>query len=87
MWILFLQFACTPTCEQVCTKLRSCSDIEVGVSNQLDCTNACLTQQEAIPEEDETQSRAFSEYKECVSQNTCEQISSGDCYDSGLYSW
>ena len=86
MWLVLFWLGCSSTCEQVCTKLRSCSDIELGTSNQLDCTNACVTQQEAISEE-EPESASFSEYKDCVMQQTCEQIEAGSCYDSGLYSW
>ena len=71
----------------MCAKLRSCAGVDVGIANQLDCTNACLQQQEAIPEDDDTQSVAFTEYKECVSNQTCEDVSAGVCYDENLYSW
>ena len=86
MWIVLFWLGCSPTCEQVCSKLTDCSNIELGMTNQLDCTNACLAQQEAIPDED-AESDSFANYKDCVVQETCEQIEAGVCYDSDLYSW
>ena len=85
MWAVLLWLGCSPTCEQVCTKLRGCDGVALGPTNQLDCTNACLAQQEAIPEDDDSDN--FSAYKECVIEETCDQITAGVCYDSGLYSW
>ena len=84
MLILFW-FACTTTCEQVCDKLSTCSDIDQGIGNSIDCQSACLAQQEAATNDDREES--FSDLKNCLSSSTCSDIEEGICYDEELYSW
>jgi hypothetical protein len=83
--IIFLLWSCTLTCEEVCTTISSCDNISQENTNTIDCTSACLSQQEQAEEEE--QSEAFGSLKSCLNTSTCAEIEAGVCYDEDLYSW
>ena len=83
--LLFFLWSCTVTCEEVCTSLSSCPDVVQENTNTLDCTSACLSQQEQA--QNNENGEAFDALKLCLTTNTCEDITQGVCYDEDLYSW
>ncbi len=84
--LLTLAAACTPTCEQVCRKARTC-----GVAERLaqdECELSCNSQDDLLGDwEDEELETAFDEHKRCVTSSTCEEIAAGVCYDERLFSF
>ena len=82
---LFFVRACTLTCEEVCTTISSCENLSQENTNTIDCTSACLSQQEQA--ESVGQSEAFDALKSCLNTSTCAEIETGVCYDEDLYSW
>jgi hypothetical protein len=84
MMILFI-WACTVTCEQVCTTISSCEEIEQDNISEIDCRSACLSQQEQAQEDEREE--AFDDLKSCLNTSTCDDIVEGVCYDEELYSW
>ena len=84
MLILFW-VACTFTCEQVCEKISTCTEIEQGISNAIDCRSSCLSQQEEASNDGREES--FSDLKSCLYNESCLDIEEGICYDEDLYSW
>ena len=83
--MLFLLWSCTVTCEDVCVSLASCDEISQENSNTLDCTSACLSQQEQA--QNNGQEQEFNALKSCIQTNSCADIAEGVCYDENLYSW
>lgn len=83
--LVFLLWSCTVTCEDVCTSISSCHDIVQENTNTLDCTSACLSQQEQA--QNDGNELAFDALKSCLTTSTCEDITQGVCYDEDLYSW
>ena len=84
MFILFL-WSCTLTCEEVCTTISSCENLSQENTNSIDCTSACLSQQEQAEADEQTEE--FDALKSCLNTNTCAEIEAGVCYDEALYSW
>lgn len=83
--ILFLLWACTVTCEDVCTTIASCDEIEQESTGEIDCRSACLSQQEQA--QTDGNDEAFDSLKLCITSSTCDEIAQGVCYDEELYSW
>jgi len=85
LFFIFGLWGCTATCEDVCTKIHTCDNIDQGVTNSLDCTSSCRSQQEEADLDENTE--AFDALKDCLSSKTCEEIEAGVCYEESLYSW
>ena len=83
--LIFLIWACTVTCEDVCTTLSSCDEIEQENTGEIDCRSACLSQQEQAQVDGNEE--AFDNLKSCITTSTCSDIVLGVCYDEDLYSW
>lgn len=86
---LLLLPACEPTCASTCDKLLACEDGTVDQPRVSDdeCESACELQQ-ALYEDDWENGQLredFAELKRCVSDETCEAIADGACYDPDLY--
>ena len=84
MMFLFI-WACTVTCEDVCTKLSSCDGLEQDNTSEIDCRSACRSQQEQA--QTDGNEEGFEELKSCLSTSSCVEIVDGVCYDENLYSW
>jgi len=94
MFVFFLALtgliACTPTCEQTCSKILSCE--EEGISapemNQRECENSCAAQANLYEnEEDQVLEEAFDELKSCITEQSCQDLAEGVCYDPDLFAW
>ena len=83
--IFFLTWACTVTCEDVCTTISSCDEIEQEGTGEIDCRSACLSQQEQAQTDGKEES--FDNLKSCIVTSSCSDIVQGVCYDEELYSW
>jgi len=83
--IIFLMWACTVTCEDVCTAISSCDEIEQESTGEIDCRSACLSQQEQAQVDGNEE--AFDAMKSCITTSTCAEVAEGVCYDEELYSW
>ena len=79
---------CEPSCEATCEKLLACDEVETPLVALEDCSDACLTQQQLYESwEDGQKQEALSDYKNCVSDSECADISEAVCYDEEIYSW
>ena len=83
--MFFFLWACTVTCEETCTKIMSCDEIEQEGTDEIDCRSACLSQQEQSQADGNED--AFNNLKSCITASTCSEIVQGVCYDEELYSW
>jgi len=83
-----LAAGCEPSCEQTCEDLLACEETSTDRVALDDCTAACLVQERLYDDwEDQELRDSFAEYKRCVSEETCDAIAGGSCYDEDLYSW
>ena len=79
---------CEPSCEQTCQVLLDCEETHTDRLALDDCTAACLVQERLYDDWDDTELRdGFADYKHCVMEESCADISDGICYDEALYSW
>jgi len=77
--------ACSPTCEQTCTKLRSCG---VGPDNytQQECQSSCERQRELyVSWEDQEKEQAMDAHRTCIGNSTCDEILDGVCYSPEIF--
>ena len=82
--------ACTPTCEQTCNKLLSCEEegLESPLMNLDECTSSCASQSNWYEDNEKVEQQdAFDKMKTCISNETCEDLQEGICYDSEVYIW
>ena len=82
--------ACTPTCEQTCNKLLSCEDegLEAPLMNLDECTSSCASQSNWYEDNEKVEQQdAFDELKTCITNETCEELENGVCYNSEVYIW
>jgi hypothetical protein len=83
-----LAASCEPSCEQTCEGLLACEETSTDRLALDDCTAACLVQERLYDDWEDQQLRdSFADYKHCVSEDSCESIAEGSCYDEDLYSW
>ncbi len=92
LWTLLiltlLAAGCEPTCEQTCEELLACDEVESDRVALDDCTAACLVQQQVYDDwEDIELQQGFADYKRCISEESCDAIADGACYDEDLYAW
>ena len=79
---------CEPSCEQTCEVLLDCDETHTDRLALDDCTAACLVQERLYDDWEDTELRdSFTEYKTCVTEESCQDIADGICYDEELYSW
>lgn len=78
--IVALASGCTPTCSEVCRKVRDC-ELDSPRTTQDECVTAC-EQQEALYDawEDEDKLDAYHEERRCLGRSSCEEIADGVCY-------
>ena len=82
---IILSAGCAPTCDQTCSKLAGCDQIE---TSEEECTSACNAQQNLYEDwGDEDKITAFEELKECVADSECGSVADGVCYDSEIFVW
>jgi hypothetical protein len=76
---------CSVNCTNACKKLLSC-DLQDGLVLLDECEDSCQ-RQEVLYElwEDEEKEQALVDHERCVISSTCDEISSGVCYDSELF--
>lgn len=82
--------ACTPTCEQVCTKILTCEDdgLNTPMMNLDECTSSCAAQSNWYEDNEKVEQQdAFDELKSCISDETCEDLQAGVCYNEDVYVW
>jgi len=82
--------ACTPTCEQTCTKLLSCEDegLNTPMMNLDECTSSCAAQSNWYEDNQKVEQQdAFDQLKSCIYSETCESVLDGVCYDEDVYIW
>ncbi|MFT4975081.1 MAG: hypothetical protein ACI8S6_000968 [Myxococcota bacterium] len=85
---LMLLAGCEVSCENTCEKLLACEEVETPLVAEVDCQQACVTQETLYDGWDDLIKRqALTDYKTCVSENTCGDIAEGVCYDEDIYSW
>ena len=89
-----LSFACTPTCEQVCSKLHSCDELNLDNRPETECKVECQFQQGVYEARNEDEDEphpekleAFEDYKRCIDEASCDDLVAGECYDPELYAF
>ena len=87
--LLLALTACDATCRQACQKMVDCAEVDTTGNVDAECREACLTQELLYDEqwENDVLTEAFSDQRNCVRDNTCEDIAGGVCYDEELWAW
>lgn len=79
---------CTPTCQDVCTKLVACDGLPTERMTEGECEEQCSLQQDRYNTWDDVAKReAFDDELTCLYESTCEQVAAGACYDEDVYSF
>ncbi|MCB9670099.1 MAG: hypothetical protein H6734_11550 [Alphaproteobacteria bacterium] len=77
--------ACTPRCQEVCTKVLDCGIESTRVSHD-ECILSCQLEENLFDVwEDKEKAAAFKAHKRCIRSSTCEEIAEGTCYDELLF--
>lgn len=77
--------ACTPRCQEVCSKVLDCGIESTRVARG-ECIASCQTEQALYDTwEDTEKQKAFKEHKRCIRSSSCEEIAAGECFDERLY--
>jgi len=83
-----LAAGCEPTCQRTCKKLVDCDEIETPRVAVDECEDSCNRTEALYEDWDDEQLRtAFDDYKTCVSDESCQAIADGACYDPDLFIW
>lgn len=86
--LLFGAQGCEPTCENTCEKLLECDEVETPRVSEDDCTTSCIIHEEMYEDWEDSQLRnAHGEAKQCIAEASCEDLSTGTCYDEELFIW
>ena len=87
-------WACTPTCDKVCTKLHDCELLVLGDAPKTECVLECQLQERTYGDLEETEvdtgaqlQQSFEDLKGCIMDETCDNLANGACHDSNIYSW
>ena len=79
---------CEPTCENTCEKLLECDEVDTPRVSEDDCTTSCIIQEEMYEDWEDAQLReAHGDAKQCIKDNTCEDLATGTCYEDELFIW
>lgn len=88
MILLLALLGCTPTCDEVCTKLVGCGNAGTELLNADDCSEQCQRQQTLYDHWKDVQLRdAFDDSLKCYQQSSCDEIADGGCYDQAIWSY
>lgn len=80
---------CNPPCSTLCRKLLDCEGVETPRVGQDECEASCLVQERLYEDawDDPALRDKFRAHKQCLSDESCEDIAAGVCYDEDLYVW
>lgn len=83
-----LSAGCEASCKTACKALLECDGVDTPRLPLQECESSCLVQQDVYESWDDTQLRdAFGDFKNCVRDETCENIADGACYQEDLFLW
>lgn len=87
--ILFLALlGCTPTCDEVCSKLVECENEGTERMSADECSESCTAQQALYATWTDTVKRqAFDDELTCLYNAECSNIADGECYDDEVWSY
>lgn len=86
--LISLLSGCTPTCQDVCTKLVACDGLSTERMTEGECDEQCTLQQTRYETWDDSQKRdAFDDELTCLYSSTCDEVADGVCYDEEVFSF
>lgn len=85
-----LSAGCTPTCENVCTRLvEDCGNLGTERETAYECEEQCTAQRDLYWKTwtDQDKRDAFNDELTCLASESCEDIDGGICYDPEIWSF
>lgn len=77
---------CTPTCQDVCTKLATCDAVSADGLTSAECSESCGQQRDLYAEWTDVEKRkAFDAELTCLYESECAEIEAGACYDERVF--
>ena len=98
LFLLTGLWACTPTCDKVCTKLHDCELLGLEDTPKTECVMECQFQESTYDDLEETKTdtgdesafdlkQSFDDLKDCIMEETCNDLADGACHSSDIYTW
>ena len=92
LFLLTGLWACTPTCDKVCTKLHDCDLLNLEEVPKTECVLECQLHENTYDGLEETEvdtglTQSFDNLKACIMDETCDDLVAGACHSSDIYAW